>query len=91
VGYLWRGTPVADDAAGCADQQGQLQGATLERSEALSQLVGPISVHELTFSYFIGAGAPLHLPGAPFLLAAALMVLCAAIAVRTLAATKQVS
>jgi len=51
------------------------------------QLVGPF-LFTLTFSYFIGASAPLHLPGAPFLLAAALMVICVAIAMRTLAATK---
>jgi DHA1 family tetracycline resistance protein-like MFS transporter len=38
----------------------------------------------LTFAYFIGAQAPLTLPGAPFLLAAALLLLALAIAVRTL-------
>ena len=67
-------------------QQGQLQGATAS-VQSVSQLVGPF-LFTLTFSYFIGAGAPLHLPGAPFLLAAALMVVCVAIAVRTLGATK---
>lgn len=68
------------------DQQGQLQGATAS-VQSVSQLVGPF-LFTLTFSYFIGANAPLHLPGAPFLLAAVLMVVCVAIAVRTLAATK---
>ena len=38
----------------------------------------------LTFAYFIGAQAPLQLPGAPFLLASALLLLALAIAVRTL-------
>lgn len=71
------------------DQQGQLQGATAS-VQSVSQLVGPF-LFTLTFSYFIGASAPLHLPGAPFLLAAVLMVVCVAIAVRTLAATKTAS
>lgn len=68
------------------DQQGQLQGATAS-VQSVSQLVGPF-LFTLTFSYFIGASAPWQLPGAPFLLAAVLMVVCVAIAVRTLAATK---
>jgi DHA1 family tetracycline resistance protein-like MFS transporter len=68
------------------DRQGQLQGAT-SSVQSVAQLVGPF-LFTLTFSYFIGARAPLHLPGAPFLLAAALMVICVAIAMRTLAATK---
>ncbi|MCP3382595.1 TCR/Tet family MFS transporter [Bradyrhizobium sp. CCGUVB4N] len=71
------------------DQQGQLQGAT-SSVQSVAQLVGPF-LFTLTFSYFIGGSAPLHLPGAPFLLAATLMVICVAIAVRTLAATKTVS
>ncbi|NUS20895.1 MAG: TCR/Tet family MFS transporter [Mesorhizobium sp.] len=70
------------------DQQGQLQGATAS-VQSVSQLVGPF-LFTLTFSYFIGASAPLHLPGAPFLLAAMLMVVCVAIAMRTLATTKMV-
>ena len=71
------------------DQQGQLQGAT-SSVQSVAQLVGPF-LFTLTFSYFIGTSAPLQLPGAPFLLAAALMVVCVAIAVRALAATKTVS
>ncbi|MVT52185.1 MFS transporter [Bradyrhizobium yuanmingense] len=71
------------------DQQGQLQGATAS-VQSVSQLVGPF-LFTLTFSYFIGASAPLHLPGAPFLLAAVLMVVCVAIAVRSLGATRTVS
>jgi DHA1 family tetracycline resistance protein-like MFS transporter len=71
------------------DQQGQLQGAT-SSVQSVSQLVGPF-LFTLTFSYFIGASAPLHLPGAPFLLAAALMIVCVAIAVKALAATEAVS
>ncbi len=67
------------------DPQGQLQGAT-SSVQSVSQLVGPF-LFTLTFSYFIGASAPWQLPGAPFLLAAVLMVVCGAIAVR---ATKTV-
>lgn len=70
------------------DQQGQLQGAAAS-VQSVSQLVGPF-LFTLTFSYFIGASAPWHLPGAPFLLAAVLMVVCVMIAMRTVAATKTV-
>ena len=42
----------------------------------------------LTFAYFIGGEAPLQLPGAPFLLASALLVLALVIAARTLAPTR---
>jgi MFS transporter, DHA1 family, tetracycline resistance protein len=68
------------------DQQGQLQGATTS-VQSVSQLVGPF-LFTLIFAYFIGARAPLQLPGAPFLLASALLVLALAIAARTLAARK---
>jgi DHA1 family tetracycline resistance protein-like MFS transporter len=65
------------------DQQGKLQGAT-SSVQSVSQMVGPF-LFTLTFAYFIGANAPLKLPGAPFLLASALLVLALVIAVRTLA------
>jgi DHA1 family tetracycline resistance protein-like MFS transporter len=65
------------------EQQGQLQGAT-SSVQSVSQLVGPF-LFTLTFAYFIGAQAPLQLPGAPFLLALALLVLALVIAARTLA------
>ena len=65
------------------DQQGQLQGAT-SSVQSLSQLVGPF-LFTLTFAYFIGATAPFKLPGAPFFLASALLLLAALIAQRTLA------
>ena len=66
------------------EQQGQLQGATTS-VQSVSQLVGPF-LFTLTFAYFIGAQAPVKLPGAPFLLASALLLLALMIAVRTLAA-----
>ena len=65
------------------DQQGQLQGATAS-VQSVSQLVGPF-LFTLTFAYFIGAEAPLKLPGAPFLLACVLLLLALVIAMRTLA------
>ncbi len=64
------------------EQQGQLQGAT-SSVQSVSQLLGPF-LFTLTFAYFIGGEAPVQLPGAPFLLAAALLLLALGIAVRTL-------
>ncbi|VIO72325.1 Tetracycline resistance protein, class C [Bradyrhizobium ivorense] len=63
-----------------ADQQGQLQGATTS-VQSVSQLIGPF-LFTLTFAYFIGGSAPLKMPGAPFYLAAALLLLALAIAWR---------
>ena len=71
------------------DQQGQLQGATTS-VQSVSQLVGPF-LFTLIFAYFIGGQAPLQLPGAPFLLASALLVLALVIAARTLAARKSLA
>jgi DHA1 family tetracycline resistance protein-like MFS transporter len=68
------------------DQQGQLQGATTS-VQSVSQLLGPF-LFTLTFAYFIGARAPLTLPGAPFLLASALLVLALWMAARTTAAMR---
>jgi DHA1 family tetracycline resistance protein-like MFS transporter len=68
------------------DQQGQLQGAT-SSVQSLSQMLGPF-LFTLTFAYFIGAQAPFKLPGAPFLLASALLLLALVIAARTLAGAR---
>jgi len=65
------------------DQQGQLQGA-MASVQSVSQLLGPF-LFTLTFAYFIGGQAPIKLPGAPFFLASALVLLAAVIALRTLA------
>ncbi|QWG26023.1 TCR/Tet family MFS transporter [Bradyrhizobium sediminis] len=67
-------------------QQGRLQGAT-SSVQSMAQLVGPF-LFTLTFAYFIGAEAPLQLPGAPFLLASALLLLALLIAARTLAGAR---
>ncbi|MGJ4928222.1 TCR/Tet family MFS transporter [Bradyrhizobium sp. HKCCYLS2038] len=69
------------------DRQGQLQGAT-SSVQSMAQLAGPF-LFTLTFAYFIGAAAPLHLPGAPFLLASVLLIGALGIAVRTLRAGKE--
>ena len=82
VGRGGRGVPGADDALVAPDQQGQLQGAT-NSVNSIAQMMGPF-LFTLTFAYFIGEQAPLKMPGAPFLLAAALLGLALAIAWRTL-------
>ncbi len=68
------------------DQQGQLQGAN-SSVQSISQLLGPF-LFTLTFAYFIGARAPLHLPGAPFYLASALVLLALVVAAGTLSGAK---
>ena len=65
------------------DQQGQLQGATAS-VQSISQLLGPF-LFTLTFAHFISPQTPLHLPGAPFFLASALVLLALAVAATTLA------
>ncbi len=51
------------------DQQGQVQGA-LASMQGLTAIAAPL-VAGRAFSTFAAAGAPVHLPGAPFLLAVA--------------------
>ena len=93
---FWIGIPVMSlwGVAGAAvqaltsrlvapDQQGQLQGA-INSVQSVSQLIGPF-LFTLTFAYFISDQAPVKMPGAPFLLAAALLALALVIAWRTLA------
>jgi len=55
-----------------ASEQGQLQGAIMGL-RGLSGLISPF-IFTFTFATFIGPRANLHLPGAPFLLAAVLLV-----------------
>jgi len=61
-------------------KQGQLQGA-LSSIRGISGLIGP-GLFTLTFASFIGARASWHLPGAPFLLAAGLLLAAMALAWR---------
>jgi DHA1 family tetracycline resistance protein-like MFS transporter len=59
------------------DQQGRLQGA-MSSVASMSQLLGPL-LFTFTFAYFIGANAPMKLPGAPFFLSSLLLLLALAI------------
>ncbi|MEH2569255.1 TCR/Tet family MFS transporter [Bradyrhizobium sp. AZCC 2289] len=68
------------------DQQGQLQGAT-NSVQSVSQLIGPF-LFTLIFAWFIGANAPFKLPGAPFYLASALLLLALVIALRATKAAR---
>jgi len=66
-------------------EQGQLQGANASL-RGIAGLVGP-GLFTQTLALFIGAGAAWHLPGAPFLLAAALLLAALGIARRATRAT----
>src|SRR5882757_9858374 len=94
---FWLGIPVMSlwGVAGAAiqamttqlvtpEQQGQLQGAT-NSVNSIAQLLGPF-LFTLIFAYFISDSAPVKMPGAPFLLAAALLALALVVAWRTMAA-----
>jgi DHA1 family tetracycline resistance protein-like MFS transporter len=59
-------------------QQGALQGAN-GSMVGIAQFIGP-SIFTQTFAYFIGAGRGWNLPGMPYLLAAFLFVISAALA-----------
>ncbi|RJF78844.1 TCR/Tet family MFS transporter [Rhodopseudomonas palustris] len=61
-----------------SEQQGQLQGA-MTSVKSIAELIGPF-LFTLIFAYFIGGNAPLELPGAPFLLAGALLIVSVVIA-----------
>jgi DHA1 family tetracycline resistance protein-like MFS transporter len=61
-------------------EQGQLQGAN-SSIQGLGNLIGP-GVFSLTFAYAIGTGKDWGLPGAPFLLAALMLLVAALIAWR---------
>jgi MFS transporter, DHA1 family, tetracycline resistance protein len=58
--------------------QGQLQGANAS-IQSIANLVAP-GIFALLFAYAIGAGRDWNLPGAPFLLAAMLLLAAAALA-----------
>lgn len=63
-----------------AHQQGRLQGANSSLN-GIAMLVGP-TIFTHTFAWFIGPGRPVHLPGAPFLLAALLLCIAFGVALR---------
>ncbi|GAA3932322.1 TCR/Tet family MFS transporter [Hymenobacter algoricola] len=66
-----------------ANEQGELQGA-LTSLISLTSIVGPPFMTNL-FSYFTGPAAPVHFPGAAFLMGAVLAVVSMGLAVRSLA------
>ena len=62
------------------DQQGQLQGANASLM-GVANLIGP-GLFTLTFAFAIGAGRDWGLPGAPYLVASALLGLAIVVALR---------
>ena len=64
-------------------EQGQLQGA-LSSIRGIAFMIGPI-IFTTTFASFIGPNRDRHLPGAPYILAAAIVMLSIAIAARATA------
>ncbi|MCF8486802.1 MAG: TCR/Tet family MFS transporter [Rhodobacteraceae bacterium] len=60
-----------------ADAQGELQGV-MASLNAIAMITSPLLMTSI-FSYFTGPGAPVYSPGAPFLLASALMLCCLAL------------
>lgn len=70
-GLMSNGTPD--------DQQGELQGVIASLT-AIGMILSPLLMTG-TFSVFTRPDAPIHAPGAPFLLAAVLLVACVAILV----------
>ena len=64
-------------------EHGELQGAT-GSVMGVATMIGP-GLFAATFAYFIGAGARWHVPGAAFVLAAALLAAGAVLAARTTA------
>lgn len=69
--------------------QGELQG-TITSLMSAAAIIGPLLMNNLFF-YFTHDKAPVHLPGAPFLLASVLMATSAFIAYRTLHPDKKLS
>jgi DHA1 family tetracycline resistance protein-like MFS transporter len=64
-------------------EQGQLQGAN-GSVMGIATMIGP-AMFAATFAWFIGEGASVHLPGAAYLLAAALLLMGAVLAARVTA------
>jgi DHA1 family tetracycline resistance protein-like MFS transporter len=66
-----------------ASQYGELQGAA-GAVMGVATMIGP-ALFAATFAWFIGAGAPVHLPGAAYLLAALMLAAATALAARVTA------
>lgn len=69
-----------------AAEQGRLQGANTS-AQSVAQLIGP-GIFTTTFAHFIKPGAALTLPGAPFLLAGAMLVVACLVALHVVMTTK---
>jgi len=63
-----------------ASEQGQLQGANAS-VQGIANLIGPV-IFTQSFAYSIDPAHGLHLPGVPFLISSAALVLAAVIAWR---------
>lgn len=63
------------------DTQGELQGV-LSSISSVAMVISPLLMTQL-FAYFSGTGSPIYLPGAPFLLAAVLMLMAITIYAQT--------
>ena len=72
-----------------ANEQGELQGA-LASLQSANAIVGPLVMNNLFF-YFTHSSAPVYLPGAPFLLGAALLLSAFIIAFRSLHIKKRLA
>jgi len=68
------------------NEQGELQG-TLTSLQSLSSIAGPLLMTNL-FAFFISKATPVYFPGAPFMMAAILIIAGLLFAVRTLRKTK---
>jgi DHA1 family tetracycline resistance protein-like MFS transporter len=66
-----------------ASQYGELQGAA-GAVMGVATMIGP-ALFAATFAWFIGTGAPVHLPGAAYLLAALMLAAATALAARVTA------
>lgn len=64
-----------------ANQQGELQGA-LTSLVSVTTIIGPLLMTSL-FVFFTSAKAPVHFPGAPFMMGAVCMLLSAILAIRS--------
>ncbi|TCP44174.1 TCR/Tet family MFS transporter [Rhodovulum marinum] len=64
---------IMSKAAG-DDQQGELQGA-ISSTRSVAMILSPLVMTQI-FAWFSGAGAAVDMPGAPFALAAAMMIVC---------------
>ena len=64
------------------EEQGELQGSLTSLVSATT-IVGPVLMTTL-YAYFTGPGAPIHFPGAPFIMGASLFLAGSLLALRSL-------